>query len=62
MKRILYISSLDPTKGPGAISMDHYKALKTIGYKIDLLTLLPVINFPEFKYVLKEKFKYMTKI
>lgn len=60
MKKILYISSLDPTRGPGAISMDHYEALKSYGYKIDFLTLLPVHNFPEFKYVLREKYKKLS--
>lgn len=55
-KKILYISSLDPTKGPGAIAMDHYKAFKQYGYEVDFLTMLPVESHPEIKYVLKKPY------
>lgn len=55
-KKILYISSLDPTVGPGAIAMDHYKAFKQYGYEVDFLTLLPVKSHPEIKYAIDKPY------
>ena len=51
-KKILYISSADPLKGPGAIAMVHYNALKEAGFDIDFLTQFPVKDHPDIKYVL----------
>lgn len=49
--RILYISSADPLKGPGAIGMSHYLEFRDAGYHIDMLTLYPVYGYPEILYV-----------
>lgn len=62
-KRILYISSADPQKGPGAIAMDHFRALKEAGYDVDFLTKYQVKDFPEIKYVLeKPENRYLDRI
>ena len=51
-KKILYISSLNPLKGPGAISMDHVKALIQDGYQVDFLTMFPVEGHPEIRHAI----------
>ena len=62
-KRILYISSANPLKGPGSIAMDHYKALKEANLDVDFLTTYPVEGHPEFKYVLSKPInKYWDRI
>lgn len=54
-KKILYISSLNPLIGPGAIAMDHYKALIQGGFEVDFLTLNRVEGYPEIKYIYETK-------
>lgn len=49
--RILIISSADPMIGPGVMSADYYKAYKSQGYEVDLLTLHKCKQHPEFLYV-----------
>jgi glycosyltransferase involved in cell wall biosynthesis len=46
--KILLISSVDPTKGPGKLGIDSYNAFKSQGYEIDLLTKYPIDGFNEF--------------
>lgn len=53
--KILYISSADPTVGPGVIAMDHYNALKQNGAEVDFLTLRRVKNNTEIKYIYENK-------
>ncbi len=54
MIKVLYISSADPTKGPGAISMNHYNALREAGFKVDFLTLSKVPSQSEIKYIYEQ--------
>lgn len=54
-KKILYISSVNPLKGPGTIAMTHYQTLKKAGFEIDFLTTFPVNDYPEIKSVLTKK-------
>lgn len=49
--RILYISSANPLKGPGAIGMGHFKQIKEAGYDVDMLTLERVEGHPEILFV-----------
>lgn len=49
--KILYISSANPLKGPGAIGMTHYLCIKNAGFNVDFLTLYPVKNHPEILHV-----------
>lgn len=51
MSKILYVSSADPLRGPGVVSMNHYRMLKDAGFEVDFLTLMKVEGFPEIKYV-----------
>jgi len=65
--KILLINSVDPTIGPGVLALDAYKAFKTNGYIIDLLTKYPVEDKQEFITVYKQKpskikYKIRTKI
>lgn len=62
-KKVLYISSFDPSKGVGAIAMDHFKALINNGLEVDFLTKFPVEGHPEILYVLKKPInKYVNFI
>lgn len=62
--RILIISSADPTIGPGVLASDYYKAYKSQGYVVDLLTLYRCEQYPEFLYVYEKrpKNKYIDKL
>lgn len=53
--RILIISSADPTIGPGVLASDYYKAYKSQGYEVDLLTLYRCEQYPEFLYVFEKR-------
>lgn len=55
-KKILYISSADPLKGPGTIALDHYKALVKAGFDITFLTTYPVAGHDYIKYVLEKPY------
>ncbi len=55
--KILYISSADPTVGPGVIAMDHYNALKQNGAEVDFLTLRRVKNNRELNKYTKIKYR-----
>lgn len=55
MLKILYISSANPAKGPGALAIDHYMAMKNAGFQVDFLTLMKSAEHPEFKYIYKNK-------
>lgn len=59
--KILYISSLDPLKGPGAIEMGHYQCMKDAGLEVDFLTLRPVEGHPEIMHV-KSSITWFDKI
>ena len=50
-ERILVISSIDPTKGPGSIAMDMYDAFLEHGYFVDMLTTYKVESRPNIRYV-----------
>lgn len=53
--KILFISSVDPTIGPGAIALDYYHAFQKGGYEIDFLTRTKVLDHPDIKYVEEKK-------
>ena len=50
-KRVLILSSLNPTVGSGTVALDFYRAFAEAGYVVDLLTLAPVDGHPEFMSV-----------
>lgn len=50
-KRVLILSSLNPTVGSGTVALDFYRAFVEAGYVVDLLTLAPVDGHPEFMSV-----------
>ena len=52
--RILYISSADPLKGPGAIGLRTYTRFKDAGFEVDMLTTFPVDGHPDILYVRKK--------
>lgn len=59
---ILLISSANPTKGPGIMSLNTYSAFKKAGYDIDLLTLYKCKDCPDFLYVYdKNKLFFIIK-
>lgn len=47
-KRILILSSANPTVGPGTLAADYWRALNANGYQADVLTLNSVPSNPEF--------------
>lgn len=55
---ILIISGAPVDVGSGAISVDYYNTFKRYGYDVDLLTLLPSKEHPEFLWVKKKRGKY----
>lgn len=57
-KKILYISSINPLKGPGAIAMDHYRSLLEANFDITFLTTYPVTDNETIQYVLKKPIPY----
>lgn len=56
--RILIISSADPTFGPGVLSLDYYRAFKSHGFAVDLLTLYRCDSYPELLYVYERPNRY----
>lgn len=63
--KILYISSANPMAGPGSIAIDHLKALREGGYKVDFLTKNRVEGHPEIKFITDLKpsrlFRYILR-
>lgn len=59
--KILIISSANPVKGPGILAEDWYRAYRSQGYDVDLLTLHKCEAHPEFKYVYSEPPAGLTK-
>lgn len=53
--RILFISSVSLTKGPGAIAMNIYDALCEQGCEVDVLTLYQEITLPKAEYIYKKE-------
>ncbi len=47
-KRVLILSSANPTVGPGTLATDYWRALNANGYQADVLTLNAVPSHPEF--------------
>lgn len=63
MEKILFISSADPTVGPGTIAMDYFNAFRKHGYEVDFLTKYKVEHHPEIKYVFsKEHISYNNRL
>lgn len=56
-KKILVLTSVDPSHGPAIVAEDFYKILKRNGYEVDFLSPFPVKNHPEYLYVYKNKIK-----
>ena len=46
--RVLVISSVDPTVGPGVVGVEYYNALKRGGLDVDFMTKFPVEGHPDF--------------
>lgn len=46
--KVLVLSSVDPTVGPGVVGLEHYNVLKKGGFDVDFLTKYPVKDHPEF--------------
>lgn len=53
-KRILFISSANPTKGSGVIGMNMYHAFKEKKYEVDFLTLYKVPFRDDIKFIYKK--------
>lgn len=47
-KRVLILSSANPTIGPGTLAADYWRALNANGYQADVLTLNAVPSHPQF--------------
>ena len=59
VRKILFISSANPLKGPGTIALDYVAALQGAGYDVTFLTKFKVDGNPEFKYVCeKPEYKF----
>lgn len=53
--KILIISSLDPSAGPGIVAEDFYKMFHNNNIEVDMLTKYKVSNRPEYLYVYDSK-------
>lgn len=52
--RILVLSSVSPSKGPGIIGVQIYEALQKKGLEVDFMTKYPEPNHPEFLWILRK--------
>lgn len=52
--RILVLSSVSPSQGPGIIGRQIYDALQLKGMEVDFMTKYPEPNHPEFLWVLRK--------
>ena len=59
--KILIISSLDPTRGPGVLAGDSLIAFRRLGIEADLLTLHRVREYPDALYI-QDGLTFMGKI
>ena len=59
---ILLISSADPLTGAGRVALDYYKAFLKNGFNIEFLTLYPVCEYPEIRYVYTKPQKWRNRI
>ncbi len=64
--KVLFISSINPIKGPGTIGLDYVNALRKYGYNVDFLTKYKVDKIHNIKYVYPKKkdslFSFIEKI
>lgn len=53
MKKILIISSANPSVAAGVLAVDYYKALSQSGYEVEFLTKVKNSQYPDFFYISK---------
>lgn len=60
--RVLFISSIDPLTGPGAIATDYVNALRKGGYDVDLLSKYPVPGRPDILHVSEKSERRLSNL
>lgn len=60
--KILIITSVNPTVGPGVVALNCYNTFKEYDFDVDLMTTYPIDGYPEFISVLEKPSKFFVLI